>query len=60
MGLHKPKNLDSFLFPRLHHLAALQHNGLQIWDARLDCMFTSFPYFYLGMANGPGLSQLHR
>jgi Transposase family tnp2 len=39
LGPHKPKNLDSFLFPGLHHLAALQREGLQIWDAEEDRMF---------------------
>ena len=32
-GPHKPKNVDSFLFPGIHHLAALQNEGLSIWDA---------------------------
>ena len=27
-----PKNRDSFLLPGLHHVAALQHEGLTIWD----------------------------
>jgi Transposase family tnp2 len=58
-GPSKPKNLDSFLFPGLHHLTALQREGLHIWDAALDHVFTSFPYFYIGMADGLGLSQLN-
>ncbi|KAH7916883.1 hypothetical protein BV22DRAFT_1027281, partial [Leucogyrophana mollusca] len=32
-GPNKPKNLDSFLFPGFHHLAAIQKEGLPIWDA---------------------------
>ncbi|KAF9226849.1 hypothetical protein BS17DRAFT_794279 [Gyrodon lividus] len=28
----KPQNMDSFLFPGLHHVSALQ-KGLQIWNA---------------------------
>ncbi|KIK26896.1 hypothetical protein PISMIDRAFT_94090, partial [Pisolithus microcarpus 441] len=32
-GPNKPKNVDSFLFPGLHHLAALQNEGLSIWNA---------------------------
>ncbi|RDX43648.1 hypothetical protein OH76DRAFT_1327701, partial [Lentinus brumalis] len=31
-GPKKPKNIDSFLFPSLYHLAALQREGLLIWD----------------------------
>ena len=32
-GPNKPKNLDSFLFPGLYHIAALQKEGLSIFDA---------------------------
>ncbi|PBK73221.1 hypothetical protein ARMSODRAFT_1068079 [Armillaria solidipes] len=32
-GPNKPKNTDSFLFPRLHHLAVIQKEGLLIWDS---------------------------
>ncbi|KIN97645.1 hypothetical protein M404DRAFT_91800, partial [Pisolithus tinctorius Marx 270] len=32
-GPNKPKNLDSFLFPGIHHLTALQAEGLPIWNA---------------------------
>jgi hypothetical protein len=30
LGPNNPKNTDSFLFPRLYHLAALQMEGLQL------------------------------
>ena len=32
-GPNKPKVLESFLFPGLHHLSAIQKEGLMIWDA---------------------------
>ena len=32
-GPNKPQNVDSFLFPGLHHLSALQREGLAIWDS---------------------------
>ena len=32
-GLEPPDNLNSFLFPGLAHVAALQRKGLPIWDA---------------------------
>jgi hypothetical protein len=32
-GPHHPKDLDSFLFPGLTHVSALQREGLPIWDA---------------------------
>jgi hypothetical protein len=31
-GPNKPKNLDSFVYTGLHHLSALQKDGLHIWD----------------------------
>ena len=40
-GPNKPKNMDSFLFPGLYHLAAIQNEGLSIWDASLDSFFLS-------------------
>lgn len=32
LGPNKPKNINSFLIVGLHHLAAIQHKGLQIYD----------------------------
>ena len=32
-GPNKPKLLELFLFPGLHHLSAIQREGLLIWDA---------------------------
>ncbi|KAI0682946.1 hypothetical protein C8T65DRAFT_518687, partial [Cerioporus squamosus] len=29
----KPQDLNSFLLPGLYHIAALQNEGLKIWDA---------------------------
>ena len=40
-GPNKPKILDSFLFPGLHHVRALQIEGLHIWDAFRDEKFIS-------------------
>ena len=42
-GHNKPKNVDSFLYPSLHHLATLQKEGLKIWDAQEDWVFTLYP-----------------
>jgi hypothetical protein len=53
-GPKKPHNLDS-LFPGFHHLAALQNEGLKIWDASRNITFMSYPFFTLGTADGPGL-----
>lgn len=58
-GPHKPKNSDSYLYPSLHHLAALQKEGLRIWDASSHSVFTSKPFFALGVADGPGMVYLN-
>ena len=58
-GPNKPKNLDSFLYTGLHHLRALQTDGLRIWDSQQGRTFTSHPFFFLGTADGPGLAAIH-
>ena len=58
-GPNKPKNLDSFMYTGLHHLAALQKDGLRIWNCLTGRVYTSRPYFFLGTADGPGLAVLH-
>ena len=54
-GPHKPKNVDSFLFPGIHHLAALQAEGLPIWNAQTDSQYISDLYLIFTTADGPGL-----
>ena len=56
---NKPKNLDSFVYTGLHHLSALQRDGLCVWDCLTGHVFTSRPFFFLGTADGPGLAALH-
>jgi hypothetical protein len=58
-GPHKLKNIDSFLFAGLHHLAALQNEGLEIWDASSNTTFRSDPYLLYVTADGPGLVHLN-
>lgn len=53
-GPNNPKNTDSFLFPGFHHLAALQKEGLRVWDASENRLLTSYIFLYLGGADGPG------
>lgn len=53
-GPNNPKNTDSFFFPGFYHLAALQKEGLRVWDSLEDRVFTSHPFLYLGGADGPG------
>jgi hypothetical protein len=52
--LGNPKNTDSFLYPGFHHLAGLQKEGLQIWDACNNHVFKSHPFLALGTTDGPG------
>ncbi|KDQ10224.1 hypothetical protein BOTBODRAFT_116094 [Botryobasidium botryosum FD-172 SS1] len=58
-GPNKPRNLDSFLFVGLHHLAALQREGLRVWDAIERDVVDNNPYLLLGTADGPGLACLN-
>ena len=54
-GPNKPKNLDSFMVVGLHHLTALQKEGLKIWDSSRNEVFQSEPYLLFTTADGPGL-----
>lgn len=58
-GPNKPKNLDSFLFTGLYHLASIQNDGLHIWDALHDKVFVSQPFLALATADGPGMACLN-
>lgn len=58
-GPNKPKNLDSYLFPGLHHLHALQREGLRVWDASADRLFVSHLFLALNTADGPGMAYLN-
>lgn len=58
-GPNKPKNVDSFLFPGLHHLSGLQREGLMVWDALFNRVFRSFIYLLLDTADGPGMQYLN-
>jgi hypothetical protein len=58
-GKNKPKNSDSFLYPGLHHIAAIQKEGLLVWDARRDLVFKSHVFLALATADGPGMTYLN-
>ncbi|TFY59006.1 hypothetical protein EVG20_g7947 [Dentipellis fragilis] len=57
-GPNKPKNLDSFLFPGLHHLAALQKEGLRVWDASKSKVVSDHPFLAYKLADTPAMTQL--
>jgi len=58
-GPKKPKHPDTYLFPSLHHLSALQKEGLHIWDANQQKMVTSHPFLCLATTDGPGMAYLN-
>jgi hypothetical protein len=58
-GPNPPRNMDSFLFRSLQHLAALQKDSMSMWDASKGANVTSYPFFALGTADGPGLTHLN-
>ncbi|KAG1824881.1 uncharacterized protein BJ212DRAFT_1476169 [Suillus subaureus] len=51
----KLHNVDSFLAVGIHHLAALQNEGLAMWDASHDAHFTSDLHLLYTTADGPRL-----
>ena len=53
-GPNKPGDIDSFLFPSLSHVAALQREGLRIYDASLDSYFSSRPLIIFATADSLG------
>ncbi|KZV60743.1 hypothetical protein PENSPDRAFT_593394, partial [Peniophora sp. CONT] len=53
-GPHKPKNVDSFLYPGLYHVSALQHEGLRVWDSYLNKICLSNLTVAFGTADTPG------
>ena len=59
-GPNKPKVMDSFIFPGLYHLSALQRHGLKMWDALKQMTVTSFPFLSLATADAPGMAAINR
>lgn len=58
-GPNKPQNVDSFTFPGLYHLSALQKEGLPVYDAYRKERSVKTPFFVFGTADGPGLVYLN-
>lgn len=58
-GPNKPGDLDSFLFPSLYHVAALQREGLKINDAFLNSVIPrARPLILFGTADSPGSAAM--
>ena len=54
-----PKNRDSFLLPGLHHFAALQREGLTIWDGSRQVHRTSNVFVAFVTADSVGLANIN-
>lgn len=57
-GPESPNNLDSFLFPGLAHVAALQREGLPIWDAYHRRRAIAFLFLLLVLADAIAMAPL--
>ena len=57
-GPGKPKHLDSFLFPGLAHVLAIQREGLRIYDSYHRNLATSFIWLHLALVDAVGMAEL--
>ena len=57
-GPRHPKYLDSFLFPGLAHVSALQKEGLCIYDGHHRKVFTSLVFLLLALADAIAMAEL--
>jgi len=57
-GLEKMKDGDSFIYPVLYHISALQNQGLRIWDASTQSYIPhSIPFLFV-TADGPAMAMI--
>jgi hypothetical protein len=57
-GPGHPKNLDSFLFPGLAHVSAIQKEGLRLYDSYHRKLVISFVFFLLAIADAVAMAEL--
>jgi hypothetical protein len=57
-GPEPPGNIESFLFPGLAHVSAIQKEGLQIWDAYHQRVVLSFIFVLLVLADSVAMAML--
>jgi hypothetical protein len=58
-GPNKPGDLESFLFPSLYHVAALQREGLRIYDSSTDTIIPHLiPCVLFGTADSLGSAMM--
>lgn len=59
-GPSKPQIMDSYLFPGLHHIAAINKlGGLPIWDAHTGELIISRLFLLLAGGDGPAVTHLN-
>ena len=58
-GPYHPRCVESFVYPTLHHLIALQKEGLRAYDARCRVVINSDPFFHLGTADSMGIVHMN-
>ncbi|VDB92154.1 unnamed protein product [Peniophora sp. CBMAI 1063] len=58
-GPNKPKNLDSFIYTGLYHLAALMNEGLHVWDAASGATYVDRPFLAYVTADTPAMAALN-
>ena len=57
-GPKNPKDLDSFLFPGLAHVSAVQKEGLHLWDGLDRTDLTSFIFLLLVLTDAVAAAQV--
>ena len=58
-GPKKPGDMDPFLFPSLYHLAALQREGLKVYNSFLGEMISHcVPMLFFATADSPGCASM--
>lgn len=58
-GPNKPREIDSYLFPSLYHLVAIQREGLKIFDASTSTEIRrSIPIIVVASADSPGAASM--
>lgn len=58
-GPNKPENVDSYLFPGIRHVSALQKQGLSVWNAHHNTVHTLYPFLAFATADTPGAVYLN-
>ena len=57
-GPNAPKDFDSFFFPGIYHLSALQCKGLIIWDAHDQQLHHDDPFLIFATADAVGIADV--